>query len=153
MYVVDTSSLIDLQENYPRNIFPKVWTNFESLIQGGNIVAPIEVFREISPSNTVLHRWCMNYRRIFHQNNQTIINFVAEIMRDFPNLVDPNKMGPVADPFIIALARQLGGRQLDVPIIITQEKNRPNKIPHVANSYNITSMDLLDFFNNENWQF
>jgi hypothetical protein len=60
----------------------------------------------------------------------------------------------VADPFIIALARSLAGNLTgDEVIILTQEKNRPNKIPNVAGYYNIRSMDLIDFFNNEGWIF
>ncbi len=91
---------------------------------------------------------------MFRKNNKTTIGFVAEIMRNFPSLVDPNKMRPVADPFVIALARNLVNNLTgDEPVIITQERNRPNKIPHVADSYNIQSIDLLEFFNNEKWQF
>lgn len=152
--MVDTSSLIDLQENYPSTTFPNVWGNFESLVHNRRIVAPIEVFKEVSPANTLLHRWCKNNKGIFRTNNKTILGFVSEIMKNFPNLVDSTKMGPVADPFIIALARSLASNLAGYEsIIITQERNRPNKIPTVANSYNIRSMDLIDFFNNEGWHF
>lgn len=75
-------------------------------------------------------------------------------MARFPKIVDPNKTGPVADPFIIALAlfykNGISGQE---PVILTQERNRENRIPFVADHYNVSSLNLLELFNAENWTF
>lgn len=57
-----------------------------------------------------------------------------------------------ADPYIIAQALNtdtLGGK----PIIITQESDKPNKIPDIAKKYNIESIKNLEFFEKEGWSF
>ena len=154
IYHIDTSSLIDLQENYPQNSFPTVWDRFESLITSSQLIAPVEVQNEIFPSNTFLHRWCRTNSNIFIPNNNQILTFVSEIMASFRQLVDPNKPGPVADPFLIALARSsISNVTNSLPIIVTQEGNKPFKIPNVANHYGIRSINLLELFGEENWTF
>ena len=51
IFIVDTSALIDFEIYIPQDIFQKTWTKFESLIPKKEIIAPIEVYKEISPSN------------------------------------------------------------------------------------------------------
>ena len=143
-----------MQENYPHNSFPTVWKNFESLISSHQLIAPIEVSNEIFSSNFFLHHWCRTNHNIFINNNASILNFVSEIMGAFPQLVNPNKMGPVADPFIIALARHSNSNLTgDRSVILTQERNREFKIPFVANHYSIRSLNLLELFDEEKWKF
>ena len=67
--------------------------------------------------------------------------FVTQIQTDHPNLVDPNKTKPDADPFIISIAKF---RHLTV---ITMENPRsPFNIPQVCGYYNFNCVDILDFF-------
>ena len=154
LYHVDTSSLIDLQENYPRNSFPTVWNKFESLITLSQLIAPVEVRNEICPSNTFLHRWCKDNSKIFIPNSDQVLTYVSEIMTSFPQLVDPDKPGPAADPFLIALARSSTSDAVDCSsVIVTQESNKPFKIPSVANNYGIRSINLLELFGEEDWTF
>ncbi len=51
-----------------------------------------------------------------------------------------NKPGPWADPWIIALAL------CEYGIIVTDESNKPNRIPAIAETLDVTSLGLLDFF-------
>ena len=154
LYILDTSSLIELQETYPQSSFPTVWSNFESLVTSNQLISPIEVYNEIMPSNTFLDSWRNTNQNIFIQNTSTILSHVSEIMNQFPKLVDPNKTGPVADPFIIALARSSTSNITNsTPVILTQEKNRGVRIPTVATQYGINCVSLLELFNTENWTF
>ena len=156
IYVLDTSALIDLQVDYPPDIFANVWEKFDELARD-RLLAPKEVFGEICSGNEFLYDWCRNHKRIFLKNNTVILKYVKEIMHKFPKLVNPDKLGPVADPFVIAFARSLAMNvSEDEPVILTHEKNSPNsydKIPAVAGSYNIKCVTLLDLFNAENWKF
>ena len=75
-------------------------------------------------------------------------------MTAFPQLVDPNKLGPVADPFLIALARSsISNITNSLPVIVTQERNGLFKIPNVANHYGIRGINLLELFGEERWTF
>ena len=93
-------------------------------------------------------------KTIFQKRNPGIINIIKQIMTKHPKLVNADRTKDSADPFIIACAH-VRSRSLDSPkvIIVTQEKDRLNKIPFVAKDYNIDCKSLLDFFKNEKWKF
>ena len=126
----------------------------ESLINKNGFISVREVFEEIGKSNTFLHSWCQTKKTIFQKRNPGIINIIKQIMTKHPKLVNADRTKDSADPFIIACAH-VRSRSLDSPkvIIVTQEKDRLNKIPFVAKDYNIDCKSLLDFFKNEKWKF
>lgn len=47
-YVIDTSSLVELNKHNPIDIYPSVWNKMEELVKKGRLVAPREV---LSKSN------------------------------------------------------------------------------------------------------
>ena len=47
-YVIDSSSLIELNRRYPIDVFPTLWKNVEDLINDGSLISHKEVFKEIS---------------------------------------------------------------------------------------------------------
>ncbi len=80
------------------------------------------------------------------------ISFARDIMRRFPNLIDPNKEIPDADPFVVSLAHSRGCS------VITEEKAaRPGagrtKIPNVCQNYGIECLSLYEFFRHRHWKF
>ena len=156
MYVVDTSSLIDLDLNYPIISFPTVWKNLESLIYEGLLVSVHEVFEEIGKNSTFLRLWCQTNKTIFQKRDYDILNTVKQIMAKHPKLVNADRAKDSADPFIIACAHirsQSPDNDNNKVIIVTQEKDKPDKIPFVAKDYSIGCMNLLGFFKNEKWKF
>ena len=56
-YIMDSSSLIELNRHNPVDIFPSLWKNMESLISKGLLVAPIEVLNEITERDDQLAKW------------------------------------------------------------------------------------------------
>ena len=58
-----------------------------------------------------------------------------------------------ADPYIIALALLLANSLSGKSIILTQEKNKPNKIPAVVKEYGIECTTVLELFEREGWIF
>jgi hypothetical protein len=42
IYIVDMSSLKELHDRYPKNLFPTIWQNITSLIQNGEFYSHIE---------------------------------------------------------------------------------------------------------------
>ena len=56
---------------------------------------------------------------------------------------------PIADPFIIAMAKAING------CVVTQEKEKPNaaKIPNVCQHFGIDFTNLQGFMEREDWSF
>ncbi|MFA4842986.1 MAG: DUF4411 family protein, partial [Candidatus Omnitrophota bacterium] len=51
-----------------------------------------------------------------------------------------NKTSPWADPWLIALAI------CEQTMVVTEESNKPNKIPFVADLLGVKCLKLIDFF-------
>lgn len=157
IYVVDTSSLIDLEDRYPRSEHPKVWERLDLLIDEGLLKAPRAVYEEISPSNVPLHSWAKEKARrrgrvaphtsdVAHLflPDDILVDMAGRIAAEHRLLVNRNKEDTSADPYVIALARAINDDLSDdVAVIVTEEKNKPNKIPYVASSYGVRSIDIL----------
>lgn len=157
IYIIDTSSLIELKDHYPRNIFPGVWNKIEDLYRNKRLISPQKVKEEINRVDDDLKKWVNIKKKMFVKPDEIQIQKLIEIIKENPNFVDPTKTEDEADPFLIALARkekESGKLPFDDYIIITQEsKTKPNRIPTIAIKYGINSMNLLELFKAENWIF
>jgi len=159
-YVIDTSSLIDLNYRYPVDVFPGIWKNLETLISKGFLISPREVLKEIKDDS--LREWAKNQKKLFKELNTLQINIVKEILKKYPSLAMPDKDGPQADPFVIALAISLGKdpqqtliQTIKRRIVVTEERLRGNKetIPFVCRVYEIDCVNIIDLFRTEGWSF
>lgn len=157
IYIIDTSSLIELKDHYPRDIFPGVWNKIEDLYRNKRLISPQKVKEEINRVDDDLKKWVNIKKKMFVKPDEIQIQKLIEIIKENPNFVDPAKTEDEADPFLIALARkekECGKLPFDDYIIITQEsKTKQNRIPTIANKYGINSMNLLELFKAENWSF
>lgn len=146
IYVVDTSSWIDLERLYMLHNRTDLWQYVENLISDGRITCPREVRKEIERGRrselTVL---CERNKGIFVSCSEAS-ELALSIMAAHPCLVRGRKINrsyPVADPFVIALACVM---QSHFPkrnaIIVTEESQDDEKIPHVAQAYGIRSINL-----------
>ena len=57
IYIIDTSSLIEMKERYPKNNFPTLWNKVEKLIQDERLITHIEVKKEIEKGDDELKEW------------------------------------------------------------------------------------------------
>ena len=154
VYVIDSSSLIDLHRHYPRRIFRSVWGKFESLTTEDRIMSSRAVFDEIARREDELHEWCNDIKNIFRKIDLDTAMRAKKITSKFPKLLRQPEPSMEADPYVIALASLLATDSLsDKPMIITQEKNKPNKIPAVAKEYGIECTTILELFEREGWIF
>lgn len=162
IYVIDTSSLIELSQRYPIDIFPGLWRNLSDLARSGCLIAPLEVFNEIGEWNKKLFQWSREHKTIFRNLDDAQLQRVREISQRFPALVDATKEKPDADPFVIALAlaEQSRKEQHLFPteyIVVTEERStggrRKVKIPDACNHYAIESIGLVELFRREGWTF
>ena len=167
-YVVDTSALIDLHKWYPDHTFPSVWERLEKLSKEDRIAAPRMVKKEIHERNEFLHNWRAEHEKMFRED-ESLMEALKTITKKYP-YYEMIRYRDHADPFVAALAMQMGG--LMGPVIITQEKKakfasrdraaggsqqnpdcrramkRP-KIPDVADRFEIEWDDLFGLFRRE----
>ena len=154
-YVFDSNSLIDLFRHYYPDRFPTLWKQFNTLITEGEIVSVREVFNEIGSREDSLGAWAKEYKDVlFLKSTHEELQFVGEIfrVRHFQGMIRKQqrlKGKHVADPFVIARARVLGG------CVVTQEKRTDNaaKIPNVCDHFNIPCENLEGFMETEHWVF
>lgn len=154
-YSIDSGALIHAWHRaYPPKNFASFWEKMEEAIDGGIILASIEVLNEIKKKDDDLNRWC-DYRpdSFFVDIDDEVQMHLAHIMGKYPRLVDTVKGRSGGDPFVIALARSYNPSPLTV---ITQEgigkKNSP-KIPDVCNAEKIPWKNLVEFIQAEDWRF
>ena len=158
-YIMDTSSLIELNRHNPIDIFLSVWKNMESLISKGLLVAPIEVLNEITERDDQLAKWAKEQTSFFRAPTQRQIEILKDILKAYPSMVREDRKYD-ADPWVIALAKEM----ITAPqqtltsikrIVVTEEKLRGEKvrIPYVCQKYNIDSIDIIEMFRIEGWKF
>jgi len=151
-YCIDTSALIGL-DSYPEDVFPRLWEDMEGLVNDGLLIAPSEVYRELGRKyEGDVQKWTRKHREMFVDLDEEQIKEVKAIQHTFPNLVDPNKTMPDADPFLIALARCRGGW-----VVVTLETVSKNifkpKIPNVCEYFGVKYINLLGLFRECNWKY
>lgn len=155
-YCIDTSALIDLEQHYPKKEppFKAIWEEIEKLIKERNMFTIKIVEDEIRKyqGDNFLKKWINAHRKQFIiPIDSEIWTIGKKVMAEHRELLDEKKLlnnEPEADPFLIVLAYIRGST------IITQEnKTKPNKIPVVANSYQIKCINLFEFFNEQSLEF
>ena len=158
-YIIDTSSLIELNKHNPMDVYPGVWQRIEQLIDTGRLLAPKEVFYEIGNIDDQLHSWSKMQDKLFVEPTLKQIEIVKNILEKYPSLIDINRKYD-ADPWVIALAIELvNSPQMTLitikRIVVTEEKIRGNmiRIPFVCQGYKIASIDVIGMFREEGWKF
>lgn len=154
-YVFDTNSFRVLENYYPER-FPTFWDNFNEAVEAGTIVSVREIYTEME--NQVrpswLLDWARQHRAIFLKPGSAEMEFVAEIFQvpHFRTLVGTTQVlqgSTVADPFLIASARELEG------CVITEEAFKPNaaKIPNVCQHFGVECTNVEGFLDRMGWKF
>jgi hypothetical protein len=155
IYVFDTSAFRVLNNFYPSR-FPSLWTGVADLIAAGRLVSVREVLNELNQylEDDFLKDWARNNRHIFVAPTNDELTFVAKIfsVQHFRTLISQKsilKGTPVADPFVIAVAR------VKRACVVTQEAKKPNaaKIPNICEHFGIDYTNLEGFMKKEDWAF
>ncbi len=158
-YVIDTCSLIDLNRFNPIDLYPSVWRKLEGLINKGQLIAPTEVFYELTKQDDVLVAWAKKHKSMFKSvtEKQTVI--VAQILSKYPSIIKPKRQYD-ADPWVIALAVEFSRSKQKrlIPIkwlVVTEERLRGNKIkiPLICKDFNIEYIKIFDMFRRRGWLF
>ncbi|MDH5718813.1 MAG: DUF4411 family protein [Spirochaetia bacterium] len=155
-YVLDMNTIKIMVLHYYRETFHSLWNEIDKLIANGDIISVREVKKEIDNfyKKDKLSDWADDNREIFINPTDDDLVFIREIFRvnHFQSLVKKQNilMGkPVADPFVIAKAKNING------IVVTQEAYKKNaaKIPNVCEHFDIECINLEQLMKREQWKF
>ena len=143
MYIIDTCSLTTLYRVYPNDVFGRVWSHVESLIDSGVLISSIEVLLELEAVEDRLLEWArlQNLKGIFNELDSRVQQLAKEILKTHGNLLDFRKRKSSGDVFVIALAMSRGYA------VVTEEQHsggpQKSKIPDVCDYYSIKCINLI----------
>lgn len=149
VYVIDTSSWIDLARKYPVGKDP-IWNKLQTLIDDKRIISPIEVFDELEyKKDCEPYNWCKQNKQMFIETSDEMESMVIALGNK--NRRWRKRMGagyPTADPHIISLAKYYVDpqRKFDKTSIVTGESpTRKLGIPKIADEYGVECISLYEF--------
>ena len=158
-YIIDTSSLVELNKHNPMDVYQSVWNQIEQLIKNGRLFAPKEIFHEISQIDDQLKEWSKTQDKLFVEPSQKQNKLVKEILQKYPSLIDIDRQYD-ADPWVIALTLELATSPQKTlmkikGIVVSEEKIRGNRVRilFICNDYDIESLDIIGMFREEGWKF
>jgi hypothetical protein len=136
---------------YPEH-FPSIWDRLNDLASDGNLISVREVYKEVLKNCPEEHieKWVKRHKKLFIVPDEKELEYLLTLMktqenRNLVKLKNIIKGLPVADPFIITVAKHRNG------IVVTQEGHNPGaKIPYICSKENIQCCSLRDFFGREN---
>lgn len=142
-YCVDSSGWLDgFQRNYPPDVFPTLWTKLDQFVASGQIISSEEVYVELEKKSDELHDWIKARKQIVIPLEESIQRRAAELLSEFPRLVDTLKHRSQADPFVIATAIEHNA------IVVTGEILTGNllkpRIPDVCKAKSVRCISFLD---------
>lgn len=145
-YVIDASSLNELEDQYPKNIpvFSPIYDKVYEMFENGDLFSVMEVYEELKDSQDF---WA-DYKSFFRELTEKESENVSEILcsEEFKVFVEKgmNSNGDYwADPHLIACAME------DSEIVVITQESRTNKpegkIPYVCGKKEIKCINLLEF--------
>ena len=156
IYIIDTSSILDLFKLYPQDIFLELWKKLDEIVKEGRLISHKFVLDELKKKFDEAYKWAMSRKNIFIDITLQQIEAVKIILHKYPEFADPEK-DIDADPWLVALALEKPSQQRlisVVKVIVTEERFKPNKIniPFVCQEFGIECITLIDLMRKEGWR-
>ena len=153
-YVVDTSSLINLQQYYPSAAFAALWDKVGSLAEAGRMIAPVQVYAELKSKDDELSKWAGRHSSMFKQNSSDQIKFATMLADKHKEMRSGDFAMERADPYVISLAHDKAGETLDSEwVVVTEEGGGPGQIPRISRLHRLKHCKLTDVILGEGWSF
>lgn len=153
-YVVDTSSLVNLEQYYPNAAFSALWDGVGSLAEAGRMIAPTQVCKELSSKNDDISKWARRHKAMFKKNTSDVIKLAMKLADEYRTMRGTSAIVEKADPYVIALAYYRAQETLtDKWIVVTEEGSGPGQIPKILKDYKLSRYKLVDVILEEGWSF
>lgn len=151
-YSVDTSSIIRLHRQLPRDVFPTVWDHLEGLIVAGRAFLPRDCHEELKKKDDHLQTWAAGFGDFVVQPDADEVGAATAISANHPEWVQEQQNA--GDPWVVANAVVCGR------VILTEETmkgagthDRNLKIPNVAAEFGVSCIDFNQLARDEGWAF
>jgi hypothetical protein len=152
VYAIDTSSIVTVNREMPRDIHPSLWHAIEELIDDGHLVLPREAFEELGRVDDDLVRWAKSFDGFIVDATEPEVLVVTEMGSRFEGWVEEQQNA--ADPWLVAHCAEHGR------VLVTQEKAKGRgtaphnmKIPNVAAVYGVPCINFNGLARAEGWTF
>jgi hypothetical protein len=170
LYIVDSSSFIQIIRRYPKHKAPGIWDDLHALFQRGQLIAPSEVREEITQGDDDLADWAKDHDTMFWEIDRDLLERTRLVVDTFPRMANYDSTKSAhADPFIIGLAlvladprqKRFGRREI---FVVSDEKSdliknpklplsQIKKIPDVCEHFKLKCIDHLEMFIIEKFRF
>ena len=129
--MIDSSSLIAVREQVGRSNERIVFDALSALAAGGQLIWPPEVADEVNEG--VAHDPAVLWLRSQRSHGEASANLdtVKFVLEQAPTLVDSDSTREQADPYVVALARDVIDRDLfspNVTILTEDRRDKPGKV-------------------------
>lgn len=151
-YVIDASIWINVWRTHPPDIYVSVWARIDMAIGNGTIRSPEDVRQELERGTDDLAEFLSRRDGLFAALDEAQMVAVGEVQTRCEGLADEDGERNRGDPFVVALARILGGT------VVTAERSRrdPNgrpRIPDACQEFGIPCLNWFDFLREVGWAF
>ncbi|MCD6381954.1 MAG: DUF4411 family protein [Candidatus Aenigmarchaeota archaeon] len=168
IYVIDTSSLIHMKKEYRLKTFKSLWRDVEDLITQKRLFAPYRVLEELKHKDDELLQWCKRNKSMFIKEDSreislkgmnqkiNVIRRAQSLISRFPQLINSNKETEDADPYVIALALEIGKQKtLDTGsvMVVANEGEKKFHIHDVCRRIGVESIRFVDIVYMEEWEY
>jgi hypothetical protein len=161
IYCIDTNVFLHLHLIHKMIPIDSVWSELDRLFAEGKTLSHEYVFDEFyseSSKRDFIQKWIEDKKKYFLSITDRQFELVNAILKEFPDLIDPEKEKNQADPWLIALAIELkedpglfGEKKI---VVVSQEKiTSPKRIPAACEYFHVDHMNLEEFFKDNGWTF
>lgn len=150
-YVFDTSIWVHIGRVHPPDIYTSFWAHLEAEVRRRLIASPEDVKIELRRGSDELAARLEAIEGLFIPLDSELMTSTREILGRYPALADIESERDRADPFVVALARQL-----QATVVTNEKPRRPAssrlKIPDVCSALSIPCIDWFSFLRATGWQ-
>jgi hypothetical protein len=153
VYIFDACVFITLHQIDLRSIrLPdEIWNKLDELIVEGKIISHRTVYDEVvsgSKKPDKVSAWLQPRKSHFELTTPRQIEIMADVVNQFPKLVDVDSEREQADPWLVALGVEKNEQSNEYEFVVVTQENqtKATKLPAACRAFSMQSISLAEFF-------